>query len=206
MLLERSGRRRQSAVNLADMFPAISGNGGYPLQPLSWPALKRQGIELLFLATPHEVSRSLVPEAIAHGTAGHRPKRRVAVESRRSIARYTDFKDEDSVTAAELTEKAIYGLPELNGDRIPGATLVANPGCYATSVILALAPSAAGRLGRSGARELFRIRSQASPARARNRPRAPTLFRWPTIFPRTRCLDIVTWEKFSSSWSLMPGN
>jgi len=37
-------------------------------------------------------------------------------------------------------EKAVYGLPELNGDRLPGAALVANPGCYATSVILALAP------------------------------------------------------------------
>ena len=34
----------------------------------------------------------------------------------------------------------MYGLPELNGDRLPGAALVANPGCYATSVILALAP------------------------------------------------------------------
>ena len=37
-------------------------------------------------------------------------------------------------------EKAVYGLPELNGDRLPGAALVANPGCYATSVILGLAP------------------------------------------------------------------
>jgi N-acetyl-gamma-glutamyl-phosphate reductase len=34
----------------------------------------------------------------------------------------------------------VYGLPELNSDRIPSAALVANPGCYATSVILALAP------------------------------------------------------------------
>src|ERR1700676_2415977 len=44
------------------------------------------------------------------------------------------------ITAAELTEKAVYGLPELNGDCVANATLVANPGCYATSVILALAP------------------------------------------------------------------
>jgi N-acetyl-gamma-glutamyl-phosphate reductase len=50
------------------------------------------------------------------------------------------FKDSDAVTAAELTEKAVYGLPELNSDRIPSASLIANPGCYATSVILALAP------------------------------------------------------------------
>ena len=40
----------------------------------------------------------------------------------------------------ELTESAVYGLPELNADRIASAALVANPGCYATSVILALAP------------------------------------------------------------------
>jgi N-acetyl-gamma-glutamyl-phosphate reductase len=50
------------------------------------------------------------------------------------------FQDSDSVSAAELTEKAVYGLPELNADRISAARLVANPGCYATSVILALAP------------------------------------------------------------------
>src|SRR4051794_6682484 len=49
-------------VNLADIFPALSGNGSYPLEPLSWPSLKQKSIDLLFLATPHEVSRSLVPE------------------------------------------------------------------------------------------------------------------------------------------------
>jgi N-acetyl-gamma-glutamyl-phosphate reductase len=51
-----------------------------------------------------------------------------------------DFQDSDAATAAQLTEKAVYGLPELNSDRLATATLVANPGCYATSVILALAP------------------------------------------------------------------
>src|ERR1019366_3381235 len=52
------------------------------------------------------------------------------------------FKDANPHTAAALTECAVYGLPELkpNADRIPSAALVANPGCYATSVILALAP------------------------------------------------------------------
>src|ERR1700716_4033309 len=55
------------ASNLADIFPVLSGNGGYPLQRLNWSELKRQGVELLFLATPHETSRSLVPEAMAQG-------------------------------------------------------------------------------------------------------------------------------------------
>ena len=50
------------------------------------------------------------------------------------------FQDADALTAAELTAKAVYGLPELNGDQVAAAQLVANPGCYATSVILALAP------------------------------------------------------------------
>ncbi len=55
------------SVNLADIFPSLSGNGSYPLEPLSWASLKQQGVELLFLATPHEVSRALVPEAVAQG-------------------------------------------------------------------------------------------------------------------------------------------
>src|ERR1700756_2166874 len=66
VLLRRSADNG-SAQDLADVFPALSGNGGYPLKPLAWPELKRQGIELLFLATPHDASRSLVPEAIAQG-------------------------------------------------------------------------------------------------------------------------------------------
>jgi N-acetyl-gamma-glutamyl-phosphate reductase len=51
-----------------------------------------------------------------------------------------NFEDSDALTADEVTRKAVYGLPELNADRVANAALVANPGCYATSVILALAP------------------------------------------------------------------
>jgi N-acetyl-gamma-glutamyl-phosphate reductase len=127
-----------AAANLADVFPCLSGNGGYPLQPLSWPSLKQKGVELLFLATPHEVSRALVPEAISQGLRVIDLSGAWRLKQAQHRAVY-GFQDADSVTAAELTEKAVYGLPELNGDRIPGATLVANPGCYATSVILALA-------------------------------------------------------------------
>ena len=46
-------------------------------------------------------------------------------------------------TAPELLEKAVFGLPEVYRDRIAGADLVANPGCYPTSVILGLRPLAA---------------------------------------------------------------
>lgn len=137
MLLSRENGSQ--AENLADMFPAFSGNGGYPLQPLSWDSLKQQGVELLFLATPHETSRSLVPKAMARGfrVIDLSGAWRLKLAQHRAVY---DFHDADTVTAAELTENAVYGLPELNADRIESAALVANPGCYATSVILALAP------------------------------------------------------------------
>jgi N-acetyl-gamma-glutamyl-phosphate reductase len=54
-------------MDLAQLFPALSGDGGYPMEPFSWPALKQQGVELLFLATPHDVSRALVPQALDQG-------------------------------------------------------------------------------------------------------------------------------------------
>ena len=138
VLLQRSGESASTA-NLAEMYPAISGNGGYPLQPLSWSELQRQKIELLFLATPHEVSRELVPEAIASGIRVIDLSGAWRLREAQHRAVY-GFHDADTVAASALTEKAVYGLPELNSDRIPSAALVANPGCYATSVILALAP------------------------------------------------------------------
>jgi N-acetyl-gamma-glutamyl-phosphate reductase len=135
-LLRRS-RENEAPAYLADIFPVLSGNGGYPLTPFSWAAL--QDVDLLFLATPHDVSRALAPEAVARGlrvidlSAAWRLKN----EQHRAIY---NFHDADTLSAAELTERAVYGLPELNRDRISQADVIANPGCYATSVILALAP------------------------------------------------------------------
>ena len=144
VLLRRS-TDNGSAADLADVFPALSGNGGYPLHSLAWPALKQKGVQLLFLATPHEVSRSLVPEAVSQGlrVVDLSGAWRLKQEQHRAIY---GFEDADAPAAAELTDKAVYGLPELNADRIAGAALVANPGCYATSVILALAPLLKGGL------------------------------------------------------------
>ena len=48
----------------------------------------------------------------------------------------------------ELLEEAVYGLPELNREEVASARLVANPGCYSTAAILALAPAVqAGIIG-----------------------------------------------------------
>jgi N-acetyl-gamma-glutamyl-phosphate reductase len=143
--LSKGRNSENGELNLADLFPVLSGNGSYPLQPLSWVSLKEQGVDLLFLATPHEASRELVPEAIAHGIRVIDLSGAWRLKQAQHRAIYA-FKDEDSATAAELTAKTVYGLPELNADQIRSASIVANPGCYATSVILALAPLVAAGL------------------------------------------------------------
>ena len=137
VLLKR--KADNGAADLADVFPALSGNGGYPLHALSWSELKQQGVSLVFLATPHEASRLLVPEAIAQGlrVVDLSGAWRIKQEQHRAIY---NFEDADAGIAARLTDQAVYGLPELHADQIAKAALVANPGCYATSVILALAP------------------------------------------------------------------
>src|ERR1700727_749888 len=137
LLLRRQGS--EGPEDLAEIFPELSGNGGYPLRTLSWAELKNHGVELLFLATPHEAWRSLVAEAVRHGLRVVDLSAAWRLKQAQHRAIYS-FQDADAVTAQELTAKAAYGLPELNGDCIAAAQLVANPGCYATSVILALAP------------------------------------------------------------------
>ena len=116
ILLRRNGNGRADS-NLDDLFPAHPDNG-YQFHPLDWPALKQQGVELLFCATPHEVSRSVVPEAAAEGLRVIDLSGAWRLREERNRAIY-EFRDEDAVIAAELERKAVYGLPELNGDRIP---------------------------------------------------------------------------------------
>jgi N-acetyl-gamma-glutamyl-phosphate reductase len=138
-LLLRRQAESEGPTSLAEVFPSIAGNGGYPLESFSWATLRQQGVNLLFLATPHEVSRALVPEAIARGlrVIDLSGAWRLKQPQHRAIYK---FSDDDSPTATEVADKAVYGLPELHRDQIADAALVANPGCYATSVILALAP------------------------------------------------------------------
>lgn len=138
LLLSRQSEG-SSPVNLADIFPVLSGNGSYPLQPLSWEKLKQEGVQLLFLATPHEASRSLVPQAVAQGLRVIDLSGAWRLQEAANRAVY-GFKDEGTATAAEFSRRTVYGLPELHAGQISGAAVVANPGCYATSVILALAP------------------------------------------------------------------
>ncbi len=127
------------AQDLADAFPALSGNGGYALEPFSVARLKQAGVDLLFLATPHELSRSLVPEVLRQGirVVDLSGAWRLRKDEHRAVY---GFADQDVQAANEVMKLAVYGLPELHQQEIADAPLVANPGCYATSVILGLAP------------------------------------------------------------------
>jgi N-acetyl-gamma-glutamyl-phosphate reductase len=127
------------AGDLAQTFPHLSGNGAHPLEPFSWPKLQKAGVEMLFLATPHEVSRTWVPRALERGLRVVDLSGAWRLKQKEHRAVYGFAEEETNGTAAVL-ERAVYGLPELNRDRLPAAQLVANPGCYATSIILALAP------------------------------------------------------------------
>lgn len=110
--------------------------------PATAEAIRDQGLELVFLATPAEVSIELVPSFFETGTkiidlsAAFR-LREAEVYSRWYKERHT---------APELLEQAVYGLPEFYRDEIRGARLIANPGCYPTAANLALRPLLEGDL------------------------------------------------------------
>ncbi len=132
-------RERESAVHtLESFYPELSGPTSYPLEPFSWELLKSRGIDVLFLATPHELSRELVPEALAKGLRIVDLSGAWRLKESANRAVY-GFQDNDPAVAAKLDEIAVYGLPELHRNEIRDAALVANPGCYATSVIVPLA-------------------------------------------------------------------
>ena len=138
VLFTRNGEAGTTA-RLDELYPHVSGNGGYPLEPFRWETVRSKGVNVLFLATPHEVSREWVPEAIAQGVHVIDLSGAWRLETPEYRAIY-DFKDADPALADMLMAQAVYGIPELHRNELKDATLVANAGCYATSIILALAP------------------------------------------------------------------
>jgi N-acetyl-gamma-glutamyl-phosphate reductase len=137
----------RGGVPLAEIHPQLAGgfSGQLTMQPFSWNLLADLGVDLLFLATPHEQSREWVPEALARGLRVIDLSGAWRLEEAANRAVY-GFEDEGSQQAAEIQAQAVYGLPELHRAQIAGARLVANPGCYATSVILTLKPLVAAGL------------------------------------------------------------
>ncbi|HUH62076.1 MAG TPA: N-acetyl-gamma-glutamyl-phosphate reductase [Terracidiphilus sp.] len=133
---------KRGGIPLAEIHPELANNNGagkLTLQPFSWELLQQAGVEVLFLATPHDQSRAWVPEALRRGirVIDLSGAWRLREPAHRAI--YA-FEDEGSGAAQATHNEAVYGMPELHRERIAAARLVANPGCYATSIILALKP------------------------------------------------------------------
>jgi N-acetyl-gamma-glutamyl-phosphate reductase len=138
VLFTRNGEAG-TTTKLDELYPHVSGNGGFPLQPFSWETVRTKGVDVLFLATPHEVSREWVPEAMKQGVHVIDLSGAWRLETPAYRAIY-EFKDEQPELADKITAQAVYGIPELHRNELKEAALVANAGCYATSIILALAP------------------------------------------------------------------
>jgi N-acetyl-gamma-glutamyl-phosphate reductase len=127
---------------LEDLHPQLAMPGNHQANevlPFNWKRIVDSGIEVLFLATPHEQSREWVPEAIDKGikVIDLSGAWRLQENANRDVYR---LKDANPELAAGLQSEAVYGCPELHRGEIRQARLIANPGCYATSIILALAP------------------------------------------------------------------
>ena len=98
--------------------------------------VRTEGLVLVFLATPPEVSMELAPAMLG---AGARVVDLSGAFRLRTPEDYTAWYKEPHTQPGLLAEAA-YGLPEFCRERIPGARLVANPGCYPTAANLAIRP------------------------------------------------------------------
>ncbi len=129
-------REPAQARCLTELFPQLRGWGEAPVRPFSVEAIASSGASVAFLATPHEASLEIAPTLLAAGL-------RVV-----DLSGAFRFREPDTFAqwyklpppGRELLEEAVYGLPELYANALSSARLVANPGCYATAVILGLRP------------------------------------------------------------------
>ncbi len=123
---------------LTELFPQLRGWGEAPCKPLSVEAVAKSGARTVFLSTPHEASLELAPELLAANPGLRIVDLSGAFRFRRpeTFAQWYKLPPPDAAVLA----MAVYGLPELYADALPRARLVANPGCYPTSVILGLRP------------------------------------------------------------------
>src|SRR6202022_2324934 len=153
-------RETQGKKCLAELFPQLRGVGEAPLRSLSVAEITASTAGTAFLATPHEVSAEITPTLLE---AGLRVVDLSGAFRFRSADTFASWYKLPTPHANWLSE-AIYGLPELYADEIASSRLIANPGCYATSVILALRPLVEAGLIADGSSVVRDCKSGASGA------------------------------------------
>ena len=116
--------------------PAIRNSTGPRRLECTPQVVRDEGLAVVFLATPPEVSMELAPSML---DAGARVIDLSGAFRLRTPENYTAWYKE-AHTQPDLLAEAVYGLPEFCRERIPAARLVANPGCYPTAANLAIRP------------------------------------------------------------------
>ncbi len=126
--------RQHAGKQLSEIHPHLRQIAEHVLQPAE--ALLKDPPDLVFLALPHAIAQNFVRPLYEKGvkiidlSADFRLKSATVYQQWYNTAHQ----------APEFLEQAVYGLPELFRSQIRPARLVANPGCYPTSALLALAP------------------------------------------------------------------
>jgi len=126
--------RQYAGQAVSEVFPSLQGSVDLVFEDVD-PTTLAEKADIVFTAVPHQTAMELIPGLLE---AGCRVVDLSADFRIADVKVYEEWYQEH--TAPGLLEEAVYGLPELFRDKIGGARLIANPGCYPTSVALALAP------------------------------------------------------------------
>lgn len=136
----------------AEVYPRFKNRTALVCESLDVDAVSGK-CDVVFLALPHTVSMEVAPKFLEKGV-------RVidlSADYRMPADVYKEYYGTGH-SDAENIRKAVYGLPEINREAIRAADLVANPGCYPTSVLLGLLP-VAGKAAAAGARIIIDAKS-----------------------------------------------
>ena len=127
--------RQEGQPHIAMIHPSLTGRLDLRLEDLS-PAEVAARAECVFSCLPHGASAAVIPHLLDAGSRVVDFSADYRLNDAEVYAQWYGQKHADP----QRVGKVVYGLPELFRQQIPPAQLVANPGCYPTSAILALAP------------------------------------------------------------------
>jgi N-acetyl-gamma-glutamyl-phosphate reductase len=133
--------RQEETPLVAELHPVLTGRLGLRCEPFNVDRLMARGVQCAFGCLPHGVSMTTLPSLLERGV---RVVDLSADYRLRDPNIYAQWYGESHQDLAHLAQ-AVYGLPEIYGEEIPTAPLVANPGCYPQTAILGLAPLVAGK-------------------------------------------------------------
>ncbi len=121
---------------LSDLHPQLKGIVDLPVLPLENVAEAAKGVDVVFLATAHEVSHDLAPQFLALGCTVFDLSGAFRVKDPAFYTQFYGFEHQH----LDLLDKAVYGLAEWQADKLKEAQLIAVPGCYPTAAQLAIKP------------------------------------------------------------------